>query len=319
VNAGDYTVSLIVTDATGSDIETKPNYIHVYDVPVADFVGAPTSGGAPLTVNFTDLSTGNPSAWSWNFGDGGTSLIQNPVHVYPNPGLYSVTMTASNMCGSDIETKTDYINVTSQPKMHVADVTVTRTYVAPKWSGVAEVTVLNQSGAPVANATVTGFFNAPDTKSKTGVTNASGIATIESKSTPKPPGDWCFEVTNVTHASYPYDPASNVVTRACESGFIFHARAIGANPLPDEFVLDQNQPNPFNPKTTIIFGLPHPCHVTLNVFNITGQKVTSLVDGYLGAGYHTVDWDGTDVASGIYFYRIQADEFVESRKMVLLK
>ena len=319
VTAGDYTVSLTVTDASGSDTEVKTGYIHVYDAPVADFVGAPTSGGAPLIVNFTDLSTGNPSAWSWNFGDGGTSSVQNPAHVYPNPGLYTVTLTATNMCGSDVETKTDYIYVTTQPKMHVADLVVTRVYVAPKWAGMAQVTVLDQGGQPVSNATVSGFFNAPDTKTKTGVTNGSGVAIIESKTTPKPPGDWCFEVTDVTHATYPYDPASNVVTRACETGFVFHARAIADRALPDQLMLEQNRPNPFNPVTTITFGLPQAGHVTLIVYNITGQRIVTLADNRFEAGYHAVDWDASSVASGIYLYRLTIDQYSLTKKMVLLK
>lgn len=111
-SAGTYTVSLTVSGPDGSDIETKTDYIRVSDVPVADFSGAPTSGAAPLQVTFTDLSTNGPTTWSWDFGDGvGTSSAQNPVYVYQNQGLYTVTLTASNACGSDAEVKVDYINV----------------------------------------------------------------------------------------------------------------------------------------------------------------------------------------------------------------
>jgi PKD repeat protein len=77
----------------------------------ADFSGSPTSGTAPLAVSFTDQSSGNPASWSWNFGDGGTSTSQNPSHTYTAPGTYTVTLTATNACGSDGETKTDYISV----------------------------------------------------------------------------------------------------------------------------------------------------------------------------------------------------------------
>jgi serine protease len=110
-SAGKYTVSLTVTGPGGSDIETKTNYITVSSSVTAAFVGSPTSGTAPLTVNFTDQSTGVPTAWSWNFGDGGTSTAQNPSHAYA-AGTYTVTLTASNACGSDQEIKTNYITVT---------------------------------------------------------------------------------------------------------------------------------------------------------------------------------------------------------------
>ena len=67
--------------------------------PVADFVGSPLSGPAPLTVDFTDLSTNTPTAWSWNFGDSETSIDQDPTHVYDSPGTYTVALTAGTMLG----------------------------------------------------------------------------------------------------------------------------------------------------------------------------------------------------------------------------
>ena len=79
--------------------------------PVAAFTGTPTSGTVPLTVTFTDQSTGSPTSWSWTFGDGGTSTAQNPVHTYNSTGTYTVTLTATNAVGSDSETKTNYITV----------------------------------------------------------------------------------------------------------------------------------------------------------------------------------------------------------------
>ena len=81
--------------------------------PTASFSATPTSGPAPLTVQFTDASTGSPTAWSWNFGDGGTSTAQNPSHAYTAAGTYTVTLTASNSSGSDTVTRTGLISVSS--------------------------------------------------------------------------------------------------------------------------------------------------------------------------------------------------------------
>jgi PKD repeat protein len=83
--------------------------------PVANFSGSPTNGITPMTVNFTDNSTGSPASWAWAFGDGGTSTAQNPSHVYTVAGTYSVTLQVTNALGSDTITKTDYIAVTPPP------------------------------------------------------------------------------------------------------------------------------------------------------------------------------------------------------------
>lgn len=76
---------------------------------VADFEADATSGDAPLDVQFTDLSTGDPTSWAWDFGDGGTSTEQNPAHTYADAGTYTVELVATNADGSDTATKTDYI------------------------------------------------------------------------------------------------------------------------------------------------------------------------------------------------------------------
>lgn len=99
---------------------------------------------------------------------------------------------------------------------------------------------------------------------------------------------------------------------------------LNAPVLPTAFALGQNTPNPFNPTTTIDFALPKASNVRVEVFNILGQKVTTLVDEYLSAGFKRVDWDGTDatgraVASGVYLYKMTAGDFSETKKMMLMK
>lgn len=94
--------------------------------------------------------------------------------------------------------------------------------------------------------------------------------------------------------------------------------------LPDMYRLSQNYPNPFNPETQIEFSLAQQCFVTIKIFNILGQRVKQLVSEQLPVGKWTVCWDGkddkgNDVSSGIYFYRLQAGEFVQTKKMLLLK
>ncbi len=90
--------------------------------PVANFSGAPTSGNAPLSVTFTNSSTGTaPLTYAWTFGDGGTSTAANPVYAYATAGTYTVTLTTTNACGSDGETKTGYITVNTPPAQQCDD------------------------------------------------------------------------------------------------------------------------------------------------------------------------------------------------------
>jgi len=89
--------------------------------------------------------------------------------------------------------------------------------------------------------------------------------------------------------------------------------------LPTEFVLEQNYPNPFNPSTNIQFAIPQSSFVTLEVFNAIGESVGVLVSEELNAGTYNYDWNASNLTSGIYFYTIQAGEFVETKKMLLVK
>ena len=89
--------------------------------------------------------------------------------------------------------------------------------------------------------------------------------------------------------------------------------------LPSKFELMQNYPNPFNPTTKISFSLPRASDVKLEIFNLLGQSVITLYEGHLPAGTHSFNWDGSSVASGVYLYRLLASDFVESKKMMLLK
>ncbi|MGO9482612.1 MAG: family 43 glycosylhydrolase [Candidatus Kryptoniota bacterium] len=89
--------------------------------------------------------------------------------------------------------------------------------------------------------------------------------------------------------------------------------------LPKQFELKQNYPNPFNPSTIISYQLPMNSHVSLRVYDILGREVAALVNENQHAGTHTVTFDGTRLASGIYFYELRAGDFVSNRKMVIIK
>ncbi len=121
----------------------------------------------------------------------------------------------------------------------------------------------------------------------------------------------------------------SVITDQTNQDFTAYYLSLGVdgendNQVPTEFSLGQNWPNPFNPATTIRFGLPKSTYVTLRVYNILGGEVVTLIAKDLPAGNYQIDWNGADangreVATGLYLYRLQADTYTETRKMLLLK
>jgi hypothetical protein len=119
-----------------------------------------------------------------------------------------------------------------------------------------------------------------------------------------------------------FSDASLLVTKGTLFGIDTNplvAIAAAPAPLPVEYSLSQNYPNPFNPSTTIRYGLPQKSDVMLTVYNTVGQQVRVLVNGTQDAGYHEAQFDASELASGLYFYRLQAGTFVQSKKLVLVR
>jgi hypothetical protein len=90
-------------------------------------------------------------------------------------------------------------------------------------------------------------------------------------------------------------------------------------PVVREFGLNQNYPNPFNSATTVQFVLPRASDVILEIFDVTGRKVITLINEKLSAGSHKINWNAAELASGIYYYRLQTGDFVKTRKMLLIR
>jgi PKD repeat protein len=108
---GVYTVTLTTANSYGSNSRTEPEYIAVGMLPSAQFTGTPREGFSPLSIQFNDLSSGSPDHWAWNFGDGTGSIEKNPVHLYLEPGEYSVALTATNSYGSNTRIQSSFIRV----------------------------------------------------------------------------------------------------------------------------------------------------------------------------------------------------------------
>jgi predicted GH43/DUF377 family glycosyl hydrolase len=163
----------------------------------------------------------------------------------------------------------------------------------------------------------------------TDISSSEPAFTIDTTNTIIPPGnDQDVEVTFKPTEEILYNGIIEIVHNALGSpdsvtvtgsGIIAGLEDGLLNTIPTEFVVYQNFPNPFNPSTLIIFGLPEAGEVKLTLFNFLGQEVANIFEGYSNAGYHRVEFDASRLPSGIYFYRLQAENFIQTKKMILLK
>jgi hypothetical protein len=101
-------------------------------------------------------------------------------------------------------------------------------------------------------------------------------------------------------------------------GYITGVAEYGAD-IPKDFSLSQNFPNPFNPTTNISFGLPSKSFVSLKIFDLLGREVTTIVSEEMSAGSYSRIWNAANMPSGVYFYRLQAGSFTETKKLLLLR
>ncbi len=181
--------------------------------PVAEFSGNPTSGPPPLTVYFTDLSSGDPTSWDWTFGDSGTSQAQHPSHEYTAVNTYTVSLEACNAQGCDTETKVDYIEVSDQ-SCHVGAIDLVGKYKstgAPSSRGYyaeATITVHDQDCAVLAGVTVDISWSGCVSGNDSDVTDENGQVVLNSPVNPDG-GEFTCCVDNLTKDGYPYNSGDN--------------------------------------------------------------------------------------------------------------
>lgn len=192
-------------------------------------------------------------------------------------------------------------------------------------SAVATVALSDDSGNPVEGATVYGHWSGATTDTDSGITDANGIVTVESDSikNPDPGTTFTFTVDDVTKEGWTYDPTVGETSDSISVSST-NTSLSAENQTTVKFSVHQNYPNPFNPQTTIEYDIPEDCHVTLKIYNMAGELVRTLVNEYQTAGHYSVIWhgdndQGEEVASGVYFYQLQAGNRVATRKMVVLK
>ncbi len=291
--ADTYYVTLTVSSTDGSD--SKTDTVYVTDAtPVAAFSADTTSGENPLTVSFTDESSGSINAWSWDFGDGSTSTEQNPVHEYTAVDTFDVKLTVTGPNGADQIIKEDYIIVVEPLPVaqFAADIT----------EGSVPLTV---QFADSSKGTITSWFwdfgdgNTSTEQHPLHVYTKVDTYTVTLKVT-GPGGIAKLSKTDYIKLQFPTGIA-------------------GLSEQPTTFALYGNYPNPFNPTTNITFDVPTAQHVSVSIYNINGSLVETLVDEHKASGRYTINWQAGNRSSGTYFIRMVTEGYTKIQKCILLK
>ncbi|MFK7848682.1 MAG: PKD domain-containing protein [Rhodothermales bacterium] len=332
---GTYSVMLTVTDdmgATGSissDVTVDDGISN--NPPTASF----SSSCTLLSCDFTDGSSdsdGSVVSWAWDFGDGNSSTSQNPSNAYAADGTYTVMLTVTDDMGATGSTSASVTvddGVSGGPALSVSSLRLGKVRAGgSSRQGKATISVVDDNGAKVADALVTGTFSGPIDETASDATNGQGRAVIISAATfPNKEFqnlDFCIE--NITLAGFTYDPNGNADPSwdcgSSAAGVAGGGRSfdqIGSQGIPETFMIEQNYPNPFNPTTLINFGMPESAHVSVRVYNLLGQEVATLVNEVRDAGVHTVNFDAGELSAGVYLYVMQTADFSVTKRMTLLK
>jgi len=172
------------------------------------------------------------------------------------------------------------------------------------WSSSSE---LNNSGFEIERAIDNGQLT---------IDSWSRIGNVKGNGTTNEPRDYTFTDKNLQSGNYKYRLKQKDFNGNFEYFELDGAVSIG---IPDKFSLSQNYPNPFNPVTNLEFGISNLGFVSLKIYDVTGREVVTLVNEIKEPGYYTIKFNAANLASGVYFYRMTAGDFVGVKKMVVLK
>jgi len=271
------------------------------------------TGTSPLTLSNFKFNEGYPSAsvTSGQLAVPSFSVSLPSASTDTLKGTGNIPIKADALTGKGIQSyqftisyDTTYLSITG---IDVTGTTSANMTVLPNASVAGKITV---AAASTDTAALTGANGATLINLVASVKKAAGSAGVQ---------------TALTFSSYQFNEGNPVA--GWVDGTIWAKSTVDVPPinLPLQYALDQNYPNPFNPTTMITFGLPRQSTVTLEVYNILGMKVRTLIAGErMNAAKYSYVWDGKDdagmsVSSGVYLYRIQTEGFSAAKKMVLMK
>jgi PKD repeat protein len=315
-------------------IQSSNGHVDVSGTPICSFKADTISIEYNNPLHFSDLSAGIPTGWQWTFTGANppTSNAQNPTVVYPTPGIYTVKLRVSNSFGADSLIKTSYIRVRGAMLSGysvVSPVTLTRLNVASNdtsrvsfnWTRASNNNTVNYKvkfrklGQQI-DYTFTSATNAADSVlsiRKSALDSLAQVLGVTGDSVRCSWRAWAFNGIDSLSSQN-----SNLITLVRSTIGI---QTISSE-IPQRFALYNNYPNPFNPVTKIRFDIPNLTgnkNVSLVIYDILGNEVSVLVNQEMTAGKYEASWEASNFASGIYFYRIKAGDFVQTHRMILVK
>jgi hypothetical protein len=330
-DAGGYDITFTGTDGLGGS-GSATTHIDVHNVnqaPVAD-AGGPYTGAVGVDVNFNGTGSsdpdGDPLTYSWDFGDGDSGAGAMVAHAYAVPSVYTVTLTVDDgdLTDSD-ETTATIRDVFTADAFFVGGNKTTRLGAGKPTTCVQiEPVDGDYSNTDVDLSTIVMMYNGGSIGALAGKTaidsdkNGNGVQEITA----------CFSKDDLRTLFADLPPSSNDVEVTIEgiltTGGRFQAMTMMHVVGTSKTFAASAAPNPLNPETVLSFSISQPGHVTVRIFDVMGRLVNTLVDQTMTAGYHDVRWNGSNsngghVASGNYFFRVQAPEGVAKYTVTVLK
>ncbi len=315
-------------------IQSSNGHVDVSGQPICSFKSDSLSVLFNNPVHFSDQSAGIPTGWQWTFtgGSPSSSTSQNPTVTYSTPGYYTVKLRVSNGFGADSLTKVSYIRVRGSAMSvfsQLSPPTFSRLGVNANDTSKINFTWLrsvpnNTVNYKIKIRKIGTTFDYVLPANNNGLDSVAGIRKSYLDSMAVQMGVTGDSV-RCSWRAWVYNGIDSM--QAASSFIISFVRSpIGiqviSNEIPQKFALYNNYPNPFNPVTKINFDIPNLSgdkKVQVVVYDVLGNQVELLVNNELEAGKYSVDWNAANYSSGIYFYRINAGSYTDTRKMILVK
>ena len=298
-----------------------------YDDTVEFTVTGTDADGDPLTITFDidPVPAGfNPADHFSDNTDGTADFSWATVEADIND--YTATFTIEdNSAATDVAVVNIHVVDPNDLNMHVESIDLSPVVKRNKTKAVGTITILDGNRGAVSGASVSVTWSDLHSGNDQATTDAQGEVVFESGQIRRANGEFTLTVTAVSKNGWTYNSGANVVSSATlgvgdfasgDNDGIIHSEYEAA---PEELILEPAFPNPFNSYTYIKFGLPEASMVRLNIYDLTGRRVKTLIEGYQGAGWHSAIWIPEAMSTGMYILTLEADNALKLKRAVYIK